>query len=56
MKRSTFELAGWVVFLLCAICFIITSAGSFWGMTGSLLFLLGCLLFLIPYFVKLDKD
>ena len=56
MKRSTFELAGWFVFLLCAICFITTSVGSFWGMTGSLLFLLGWVLFLVPYFVKLDKD
>ena len=56
MKRSTFEIAGWIVFLLCAICFVITSVGSFWGMTGSLLFLLGCVLFLIPYFVKMRDD
>ncbi|MGB1156514.1 MAG: cytochrome oxidase subunit III [Alphaproteobacteria bacterium] len=49
MNRKAFEIAGWIVFLLCAICFIITSVGSFWGMTGSLLFLLGCIFFLIPY-------
>ena len=56
MKRSTFEIAGWIVFLLCAICFVITSVGSFWGMTGSLLFLLGCVLFLVPYFVKMQDE
>ena len=55
VKRSTFEIAGWIVFLLCACCFVITSIGSFWGMVGSLLFLLGCVLFLVPFVIR-TKD
>ena len=55
MQRSTFEIAGWIVFLLCACCFVITSIGSFWGMVGSLLFLLGCVLFLVPFVIR-TKD
>ena len=44
-----YQLAGWVLFILCALCFI----GSSWinkdGLTfiGSLIFLIACIVFLV---------
>jgi len=43
---------GWVVFTFSAICFIIGSIGYFWSMAGSVIFLIGCLVFMIPFFRK----
>ena len=54
MKRKHLELMGWLIFLACAVCFVITSIGSTVAMIGSLLFVAGCLVFLIPFFVDLD--
>lgn len=50
-RESKFQLAGWVLFLLCSIFFIISSivSGSIWGLAASIVFLLGCVVFLIPF-------
>ncbi len=50
--KHRFELIGWAIFVLSAICFIVSSVGNPWAMAGSLLFLFACILFLIPYFAR----
>ena len=54
MKKHHFEIAGWLLFIVSATGFIIASIGSFWGMFGSIFFLIACLVFLVPYFMKDD--
>lgn len=48
--RLTLELIGWVVFTASACGFLVSSflARDLFAMAGSLLFLVGCLLFLAP--------
>ncbi|TRZ49862.1 MAG: cytochrome oxidase subunit III [Dehalococcoidia bacterium] len=50
-RESQFQIFGWVLFLACSILFIVDSiaAGSPWGLVGSVFFLLGCVIFLIPF-------
>ena len=55
MSNNSINFLGWIMFLISAIGFIITSAGSFWSMFASIFFLIGCLVFLIPFFSK-KKD
>ena len=50
MNTKIINIAGWVLFLISAIGFIMSSPGNFWAMFGSLFFFAGCLVFLIPYF------
>ena len=49
-----FHLAGWVLFLLCAILFIISAlqSGDILLLLGSLVFFLACILFIIPLVSK----
>jgi predicted membrane channel-forming protein YqfA (hemolysin III family) len=44
---------GWLVFILSAFAYIASSwrSGDALGLAGSLLFLLACLVFLVPYFL-----
>ena len=48
------ELAGWVLFVLCAILFVVDSiqSGTVVGLIASILFLLACLVFIFPLLVK----
>lgn len=46
--KYVIELVGWVIFVLSALCFVMASIGDPWSMAGSLLFLLACIVFLIP--------
>jgi hypothetical protein len=50
-RESRFQLFGWALFLGCSILFIVDSvvSGSPWGIAGSVVFLLGCIIFLIPF-------
>ena len=50
-RESQFQLLGWVFFLVCSVLFIADSvtAGSPLGLAGSLVFSLGCVIFLIPF-------
>lgn len=49
-REKQFQLFGWVLFLGCSILFIIASivSGSPWGLAASIIFLFGCVLFIIP--------
>ena len=46
----TLELAGWVLFVVSALCFTVTSAtsGDPLALAGSLLFLVACFCFIVP--------
>jgi len=50
MNTKIINIAGWILFSISAIGFIMSSLGNFWAMFGSLFFLAGCVVFLIPYF------
>jgi hypothetical protein len=52
VKKRHFEIAGWLLFIVSALGFTIASISSFWGLFGSLFFLVACLVFLVPYFMK----
>jgi hypothetical protein len=49
MERK-FNLSGWVLFVVCAVFFIISAikAGDMWYLTGGIIFLVGCVVFIIP--------
>ena len=50
-RERQFQLAGWALFLVCSFFFIAESvaAGSPLGLVGSVVFFLGCVVFLIPF-------
>ena len=50
-RESRFQLFGWVLFSACSILLIVDSvvARNPWGLAGSGFFLLGCVVFLIPF-------
>ncbi|EBA02043.1 hypothetical protein RB2150_10634 [Rhodobacterales bacterium HTCC2150] len=50
MNNRQINLLGWILFIVSAVGFCIASIGSFWGMFGSVFFLIACLVFLIPFF------
>ena len=50
MTNKQINFIGWLLFIVLAIGFCIASIGSFWGMVGSVFFLIACLVFLIPFF------
>ncbi|HAJ84438.1 MAG TPA: cytochrome oxidase subunit III [Rhodobacteraceae bacterium] len=50
MSNNQINFIGWILFILSALSFIITSIESSWGMLGSISFLVACLVFLIPFF------
>jgi hypothetical protein len=52
ISNKQIELAGWAIFLMSSIGFIISSVGNFWSEFGSIMFFLGCLCFLIPFYRK----
>ncbi len=49
-RENRYHLAGWVLFLLCAALFLFSAVRDGDGILAlaSLVFLLGCVLFLIP--------
>ena len=54
-KRDvTYQLWGWILFIVCAFIFIASSIrmGDGWMLAGSLFFLVACFLFLIPLLKK----
>lgn len=50
MPPRAHEILGWLLFILSAIGFIVSSAriGDLAGMAGGVLFLAGCLVFVAP--------
>jgi len=49
-QEKRYHLAGWLLFLACAIFFIAQSLtdNNMLGLSGSIIFLAGCIAFLIP--------
>ena len=56
IKNKYINFFGWILFAVSAIGFCIASIGSFWSMFGSSFFLVGCLVFFIPFFRKEEKE
>ena len=52
MPNNTINLIGWILFIISATGFIITSIGSFFAMFGNVFFPVARLVFLIPFFHK----
>ncbi len=51
-RTKRMQFCGWILFLICAMLFIIESLlrGSLLMLAASLLFLVGCLFFVVPMF------
>ena len=54
MANRSVQLLGWILFVFSAIGFIISSArmGDVAGIAGGVLFLAGCLVFIVPLLAK----
>ena len=54
-REHLYHFWGWILFVVCAFFFIATTAlaGDVLGVIASLLFLLACVIFLIPLIAKL---
>ena len=52
MNNNLLTLLGWILFIISSICYIVSSVGNFWAMSGSIFFFLACVVFLIPFFNK----
>ena len=52
MRNETINIIGWILFVFSALAFIASSlrAGDMVGLAGGVLFLVACLIFLIPFF------
>ena len=52
MRNHKINLIGWILFVFSALAFITSSlkSGDTVGLVGAVLFLVACLVFLIPYF------
>ena len=57
-REIKFHLWGWLLFLVCAVLFIIASveSGSIASFVGSSIFLIACVIFLIPLIKKVTED
>jgi len=53
-REMKFHLCGWILFLVCAGFFIASSieGGSILGLVGSAIFLVACVVFIIPLVIK----
>jgi predicted membrane channel-forming protein YqfA (hemolysin III family) len=53
-----FHLVGWLLFLVCAIFFIAQSlsGSSIMGLIGSVIFLLGCIAFIVPLLQRWHEE
>jgi len=56
--EKRFHLTGWLLFLVCAILFIMQNLlhSDLVGLIGSVVFLLGCIAFLIPLVFTPGKE
>ena len=52
MNNNKINILGWMLFILSAVGFIISSIRNFWGMFGSVFFLMTYIVFLVPFFRK----
>ena len=49
-KGLGFQIAGWILFMACALCYIVANvrSGDWLSLAGSVIFLLACLVFMAP--------
>jgi membrane-bound ClpP family serine protease len=57
-RERKFHLSGWILFIVCAGFFIAsaTKADDILGLAGSIIFLIGCVLFIIPLVINGKQD
>ena len=57
-RERKFHLWGWILFLVCAGFFIASSVKSdnTLGLTGGIIFLAACVVFIIPLVIKGNQD
>ena len=56
MSNKKINYIGWILFIISALGFTISSLGNFWAMFGSIFFFVACIIFLIPFFRTEDND
>ena len=56
MSNKKINFTGWILIIISALGFIMSSIGNFWAMFGSIFFLVACIIFLIPFFRKEEKE
>lgn len=56
-RKLKYQLWGWILFVVCALLFITSSIiyRDFVALAGSLVFLIACILFLVPLLHELKK-
>jgi hypothetical protein len=56
-QNERLQLIGWVLFVLCAVLYILSSmeSRSITGLLGSVVFLIACIFFIIPFIRKDDE-
>lgn len=56
-KEIKYQLAGWVLFVVCSLFFIVSSFKNrdVLAFTGSAVFLIACILFLVPLVRSIKK-
>jgi len=57
-REARFQIWGWILFLMCAILFLVSSAQSrdVLMLVGSILFLVACVVFMIPLLNKQQNN
>ncbi len=57
-RERKFHLSGWILFIVCAGFFIASAikADDILGLAGSIIFLVGCVLFIIPLVINGKQD
>ena len=56
MSNKKINFTGWILFIISALGFIMSSIGNFWAMFGSIFFFVACIIFLIPFFRTEDNE
>ncbi len=57
-SEEKYHLWGWILFVICAGFFIASSikSGDYFGLAGSFVFLLACIVFIIPLITKRNRN
>jgi len=56
-NRQSYEIMGWMLFVFSALAFTGSAlrSGDIYALVASLLFLVACIVFLMPYLLDLDE-
>ena len=55
MRNRNVNLISWMLFIVSAVSFTVSSIRNFWAMVDRLFFLVACIIFLIP-FLRNEKN